>query len=208
MTEIIKRVDGEVITEINRLHHLVESTYASTVEYAIECGRLLTAAKENVAHGEWLPWLAEHFDGSVNLAARYMRLALNSEDVAHLGSIDSALKALATPRQPREPKVSDGQLHQLLPGLQAQQTPEPIIDATVVQEPPPILDATQAGKWDTASASVDRAQGLLAEAATDGLAPPSVAAAVRDASLELRRGAKALEELSVLIEVQHRRQAA
>jgi len=213
MTEIIPRVDAEVVVEINRLHALVQSSYASTVERAIECGRLLAEAKQRVAHGEWLPWLAEHFDGDRSTAAGYMRLAQESakpnvERVTHL-SLRAALRAIARPAGKESP-LSDKQLSQLLPGLTAEPTAshtERVVDATVVTEPPGVLDDdSQRRKWEIATSAIDGARGLMDEAASEGLAPPSVASALRDASHGLRRGAKALEELSLLLEAQDARQ--
>ena len=41
----------------------------------IEIGRELIAAKAQVAHGEWLPWLKEEFGWHQTTASRYMQVA-------------------------------------------------------------------------------------------------------------------------------------
>lgn len=45
------------------------------LERAVEIGDMLIRAKSNSRHGEWLPWLSEHFSGNVRTAQRYMRAA-------------------------------------------------------------------------------------------------------------------------------------
>jgi Protein of unknown function (DUF3102) len=42
----------------------------------IECGQWLTEAKDQLEHGEWLPWLDAHFPHSVPTAERWMRIAV------------------------------------------------------------------------------------------------------------------------------------
>lgn len=77
------------------------------VKHAIRCGELLLEVKEEVGHGGWLNWLAEHFDGSEDIAQLYMRLARhkaeliepNTERVRYF-SLREALAAIAPPREP------------------------------------------------------------------------------------------------------------
>lgn len=219
MTEIAIRVDTEVTVEINRLHALVEDGYRAAVAHAIEAGRLLGEAKERIGHGGWLAWLAEHFAGSERTAQLYMRLSAHAEaNPQHIAdlSLRAALKAIAKPAA-KEPRLTDEQLGTILPGLTAQAPPPPpaahtdremIVDATVVQDPPAALDDTQHRKWESATGAIESAQGMMDEASTDGLTTSSVASAVRDASHELRKGAKALEELAMLLDLRARREQA
>lgn len=68
------------------------------IEHAIRCGRALNAAKSQMDHGGWLPWLKANFDRSVATATRYMRLAENSSRATNLEdapSIRAALRLIA-----------------------------------------------------------------------------------------------------------------
>lgn len=78
----------------NREHALVREGVQSAVEHAILAGQALIAAKAQVAHGEWLPWLAANFDGSDDTAEIYMKVARNSERARNLQE-PSLRKALA-----------------------------------------------------------------------------------------------------------------
>jgi len=77
----------------------------STVRSAIASGRYLLAAKSQVAHGQWLDWLAANWEYSVDLANKYMRIA-NSEGVMNLqsaSSISEALRMIADAKAEKEP---------------------------------------------------------------------------------------------------------
>ena len=93
----------ELAASIRQEHHLAEQHAMQAVNHAMEAGRLLIEAKGLCAHGQWLPWLAENFDGSVRTAQAYMRLhencdlLANTQRAAHL-SVREALKALAEPK--------------------------------------------------------------------------------------------------------------
>jgi hypothetical protein len=72
----------------------------------IEIGRELIAAKEELNHGEWLPWLDKEFGWTEMTATRYMRVAgaFKSNTMLDFGvvSIDrGALYALAAPDVPQ-----------------------------------------------------------------------------------------------------------
>ena len=41
-----------------------EQAYGSAFKHAFRAGEHLLAAKEEVAHGDWLPWVEVNFDGS------------------------------------------------------------------------------------------------------------------------------------------------
>src|SRR5262249_53521490 len=48
---------GQLAQEINAQHGAVITTLSSGVEHARRAGELLLKVKEQVRHGEWLPWL-------------------------------------------------------------------------------------------------------------------------------------------------------
>lgn len=69
----------------------------------IEIGRRLNEAKEQLPHGEWLPWLREKVDFSERSAQDFMRLAKEygkSAEIADLGA-SKALALLALPDSER-----------------------------------------------------------------------------------------------------------
>lgn len=75
----------------------------------IEIGRRLIEAKEQLSHGEWLPWLEEKVEFSAVMAQRFMRLAReysNASPVTHLGA-SKALALLALPDSEREEFVAE-----------------------------------------------------------------------------------------------------
>jgi hypothetical protein len=97
---------GALAAEINAAHYACESALRTGLAYAVRAGELLSEARALCAHGEWLPWLREHFEGSERLARAYMRVAREfprlegqiGNGVADL-SFREALAALAAPKE-------------------------------------------------------------------------------------------------------------
>jgi hypothetical protein len=83
--------------EIQAAHAAALAAARTSVEKAVEAGKLLIEAKAALPHGQWLPWLRD-IGLSPRTAQRYMQLALVPADkyvtVAHLG-IKRALEAIA-----------------------------------------------------------------------------------------------------------------
>lgn len=94
---------------INEEHALAERHAELAIHRAKRAGDMLVAAKQQIQHGQWLPWLATNCPTIKERTARaYMRLARNwealeskSADSAVL-TIDAALKLLAEPRDESE----------------------------------------------------------------------------------------------------------
>ena len=92
---------------INDDHEAVEHMARSTLDRARAAGDKLLQAKSQVAHGQWLPWLAANCprlatrtaQAYMKLAREWDRLVLKSADSAHL-TLDGALKLLAAPAEP------------------------------------------------------------------------------------------------------------
>src|SRR5262249_51634246 len=96
---------GQIMTE----HKAVLKADGDDLKHAIECGKALNLAKENVLStkpkGKWLRWLEEHCpDIHRNTAALYMRLAENEDKIADCTSIRDADVKL---RQPNGESDSD-----------------------------------------------------------------------------------------------------
>lgn len=114
MTTLTATSLGELAAAANREHLACEAAYGSAIEHAFRAGEHLLAAKAEVEHGEWLPWVQASFDGSERTARAYMRIAreANRQTSADM-SIDEALRMLSTPRdddpQPVDAEVVDGE---------------------------------------------------------------------------------------------------
>lgn len=103
----------ELADEANREHALVLEAGASMLEHAIRAGAALNAAKERVADGEWVQWLADNFaDRSPASANSYMRLSRYEHEVraSGVGGVRAAaqyLVAIGAPHnrlgRPRHP---------------------------------------------------------------------------------------------------------
>ncbi len=81
----------------NTEHALARQAGEAMVDHAIRAGEALASAKDQMPHGEWLPWLAANFDGSERMAQRYMTVATNPTRVSDLPepSLRKALEAIA-----------------------------------------------------------------------------------------------------------------
>jgi hypothetical protein len=77
-------------------------------ETATITGIFLVERKRRLEHGEWLPWLAEHFDGHRDTAAKYMRMA--EEWVAQMSARpDISELSAETPEFSQEPEEVDAE---------------------------------------------------------------------------------------------------
>jgi ParB family chromosome partitioning protein len=80
----------------NREHALFGQSFGNALEHALAAGAALAAAKAQLIHGEWLPWLSENFTGSERAAQLYMKVAANPHAVADLPepTLRKALEAI------------------------------------------------------------------------------------------------------------------
>jgi len=125
--EIIALSDdlGEIARQIDTNHQEALAAARTALSHAIEAGRLLTAAKGLVKHGEWLAWLEIHTAVGERQMQKYMRLyrrraVLNANPGSHL-TISQAVKIISTgrtkspwddnvePLRPRPKVTFDGQ---------------------------------------------------------------------------------------------------
>jgi len=82
LTEVAVLMRGDpVAVEIGRLYRLAKRSLVDSVKHAVECGQKLIAQKENLKHGEWLPWLQDNADvlgfAHDSTAQRLMKLVSN-----------------------------------------------------------------------------------------------------------------------------------
>jgi len=94
------------ISKIVTLHNEVASCLRMSVEKAIRIGELLTAQKDSMQHGEFLPWIKANLPFTDRTARNYMafyanRNLLKSETVSDLSS---AYRLLAGDTQSKKPQ--------------------------------------------------------------------------------------------------------
>lgn len=90
----------------------VETHAKGAVRAAMVAGEALTAAKAQLAHGEWMAWLKANWDYSHQLANQYMQIsnyqrASNLEDAS---SVREALRMIAAEKAEIEPKRKTDQV--------------------------------------------------------------------------------------------------
>jgi hypothetical protein len=73
-TMIIESTDSLAVLA-NQEHALALRAGGEMVQHALNAGAYLNAAKAQVEHGEWLPWVAAHCDFGRQTATDYMNLA-------------------------------------------------------------------------------------------------------------------------------------
>jgi hypothetical protein len=107
--EIAEARLAKLAKQINETHASVLSSVRASLDHAIECGRLLTEARDQVEHGDWLPWIQANFAGSEQSARAYARIfehraeiSANRQRAGDL-SIRGALKLIAAPKKGRRP---------------------------------------------------------------------------------------------------------
>ena len=101
----IEKLDT-LAARINEEHRACETALKAGLGHALKAGELLVDAKKGVPHGSWNAWLQENFEGSDRTARAYMRVYSHREELeakrqsSAVLSLDGALKALSTPREP------------------------------------------------------------------------------------------------------------
>jgi Protein of unknown function (DUF3102) len=102
----------DLAARIRITHAAVGHAMKSAVENAMATGDLLLEAKEQLDHGQWMPWLREHCQVAERTARLYMRLAKNravielAGDTANL-TLNGAARLLAAPRDEEEKSDDD-----------------------------------------------------------------------------------------------------
>lgn len=92
---------AELPARINAEHDGVQAAMENGLEHARRAGELLLQAKSRVGHGNWTPWLEQHFKGSARTAQAYCRVAENWAQIFIKGveglSLNGALQLIARP---------------------------------------------------------------------------------------------------------------
>ncbi len=204
MTDLV-RTDDELAREINTEHGHVEAYKHNTIQHAIRCGELLLEMKQRVGHGNWLAWVEEHFEASERTARNYMEIAKSAAvaDLKDDTTMRSALRALASPSQPKAPKLeaADAQASLVLangriPIGNDERTP----DAEVVEKPRAGLGKTHQRAWASVPARLSTIQRAFSEAAGSQLDDHRASEALYEASREAHQAAIDLEQLAAALE--------
>ena len=90
-------VDEEVEEQVRRHVAQIRETMARTVEEVWRLGGALRAAKKQVRHGRWIPWLESRVRIPVRMAQRAMALYdryPEMRQVSHFDSVKAAMRAL------------------------------------------------------------------------------------------------------------------
>jgi hypothetical protein len=200
MASVVTIIERAKIDAINREHRLCEECSHDAVIHAMECGRMLLAVKDDLAHGGWGPWLEKHFEGSDRTARVYMQVAgsptfADRQTSADLfpTSIAAALKQISTPRpRPASPRDAVG----MVGGLEDDDTQAPMTPGRAEQPP-------QVAWTDQHSRRRVRLVEMLTEAVTSlerasdpGLDPVAIAELLRSAEIKARQASAQLGDLA------------
>ena len=111
---------GKLAAKANAAHQAVEESKGKAGEWmshalnhAMVAGEALCAAKAQMKHGEWLPWVEEQFEATPRHAQNYMRLwgkrdeLAKAKRVSHL-SLRDAVKLLAEVKSERSDPALGG----------------------------------------------------------------------------------------------------
>jgi hypothetical protein len=100
--------DTASMKEIKKLHGAIIHAAKTSLDSAIRIGGLLTAIKDKLEHGQWIPWIEKNLPFSERAAQNYLRCfhekdrLKNATDADLPLSVSGALALLSAPRT--EPK--------------------------------------------------------------------------------------------------------
>src|SRR5258708_1987851 len=90
--------------EINDAHSEIEARHTDILDRAINLGLLLSEAKQQAGHGQWLEWIKDHCKLSARHTSRYLliaehrdRLLANKTRVSDL-SMRGIIELITTPK--------------------------------------------------------------------------------------------------------------
>lgn len=175
------RSDDDLVREINAEHGHVETYKHNTIQHAIRCGELLLEMKQRVGHGNWLAWVQEHFEASERTARNYMEIAKSAAvaDLRDDTTMRSALRALASRSQPKEPKKEQA--------------------SEMVDAPRAGLGKTDRRTWAGVPARLSTIKQVFSEAAGEKLDDHGASEVLYRASREAHQAATDLERLAAAL---------
>jgi hypothetical protein len=82
------------VEEIRSSYERVVAAGETLLEYALDCGRLLIAAKDKVEHGQWEPWLKANLpEIHIRTASKWMLIASKAKEIEDIKSAKSVREA-------------------------------------------------------------------------------------------------------------------
>jgi hypothetical protein len=75
LSMIPQRSLSDRAAKVNEYHNSAAAAYAQASYFAVLCGLELLAARAQVHHGEWLPWIAANCEFNERTAQRYISIA-------------------------------------------------------------------------------------------------------------------------------------
>src|ERR1700732_2297567 len=90
---------ADLAARINAEHEAAGGALKRSLQHAIAAGELLLEAKDQLKHGQWLPWLKEHCQISERTVRLYMRVAKNKAQIGNVAdlTVRGAVALLAAP---------------------------------------------------------------------------------------------------------------
>jgi len=85
---------ADLAARIQQEHEAAVSAVKRGCEHAIAAGKLLIEAKDQLKHGQWLPWLENHCQVSARTAQTYMQLARLAPDAQRVADLPLRRAAL------------------------------------------------------------------------------------------------------------------
>lgn len=200
---VVVVIERAKIEAINREHHLCERAYADALSHAVACGSMLTAVKADLRHGDWGPWLKEHFEGSDRTAQVYIQLAGTPIETRRASadlptSIAGALKQISTPRAPRaaSPREAIG----MVGGLEDDDEPGASRAAEARRSQPNAWTDQHSRRRVRVAEMLTDALAGLERASDPGLSPVAIAELLRSAEIKARQASAQLGDLAFSFE--------
>src|ERR1700738_3377055 len=90
---------ADLAARINAEHEAAGGALKHSLQHAIAAGELLLEAKDQLKHGQWLPWLRDHCQISERTVRLYMRVAKNKTEIGNVAdlTVRGAVALLASP---------------------------------------------------------------------------------------------------------------
>lgn len=79
---------------INEAHQCARESAENAVEWAVKCGQLLAAKKDEVGHGKWELWVEKNCEFTPRSASAYMKVAAKQAQIGSALPISSIRQAL------------------------------------------------------------------------------------------------------------------
>lgn len=99
----------ETLAEMaNEAAEAAEKNARVTVQKAIDAGRYLIAAKEQIEHGQWMAWVGKNWNYKSSQAHRYMQIAnlAHALNLTEAKSVRDALRIIANEKADPEPDIT------------------------------------------------------------------------------------------------------